>query len=338
MSFTTDRRIGFFDNKYIINGNEIGVEGLGYWRWGAVFEGGRYVYPYLNFAQWQQSGQDPPFGWRGADRQGTDRTDLLVDGYGDNRLEGLGGPDALYGRDGNDRLIGGAGVDLLVGGDGDDVYVYSSGDPGFEAPDLIRDGGDGIDTIVAEGISVWINMDQFSRELTGIDRIVNQTRIPCATPSECEAYPQGYPGYAQIMGTDADNVLDFRGVALLGLTAINGLGGRDTIYGSEGRDVIYGGARVHIADRDDLLFGMGGDDDLFGGPGDDRLEGGRGNDSIDGGLGRDRAVYLGRLAEYEIKAVGSTWSVRDTVAGRDGSDTLTSIEVLVFSDRELVLA
>lgn len=95
-----------------------------------------------------------------------------------------------------------------------------------------------------------------------------------------------------------------RGLGMVGLT-ISGDSGSQTIIGTKG---------------DDTLIGNGGDD---------RLEGGLGDDILDGGAGSDFAIYSGRHTAYSVTMNGSTL----TVSGNgEGTDTLTSIESLEFSD------
>ena len=78
----------------------------------------------------------------------------------------------------------------------------------------------------------------------------------------------------------------------------------------------------------DLLPGLGGDDTLNGLGGDDTLTGGFGNDTIDGGNGIDTAVFAGLRSAYQINRAGGV----TTVTGPDGTDSLTNVELLRFSD------
>ena len=98
-----------------------------------------------------------------------------------------------------------------------------------------------------------------------------------------------------------------------------GAGGNDTLTGSVGND---------------LLVGHDGDDFLDGGDGVDTIVGGGGNDKIVGGIGNDTAVYAGKSTDYLIRydSISSTYSVKDGVSSRDGTDKLTSVELLQFSD------
>lgn len=65
------------------------------------------------------------------------------------------------------------------------------------------------------------------------------------------------------------------------------------------------------------------------------LIGGGGNDTIEGGDGTDIAVFSGLFADYTITATGTgSYMVFDKV-GNEGTDTLSSIELLRFSDKDV---
>ena len=81
------------------------------------------------------------------------------------------------------------------------------------------------------------------------------------------------------------------------------------------------------------LDGGAGNDTLIGGPGDEILIGGPDNDQITGGPGIDLAAFSGMRAAYRIVRDGD----RVTVTGPDGTDTLTTVEVLHFDDATLNL-
>jgi hypothetical protein len=68
---------------------------------------------------------------------------------------------------------------------------------------------------------------------------------------------------------------------------------------------------------------------------DNTLAGNAGDNHIDGGDGHDQAIYSGAAAEYRIEHQGGVTVVVDTVAGRDGTDRLTSVESLVFRDKKV---
>ncbi len=79
--------------------------------------------------------------------------------------------------------------------------------------------------------------------------------------------------------------------------------------------------------RKDYIQSEGGNDTITAGLADDRITAGAGNDNVNGGDGVDEAVFEGIYTNYTIN--GNT--VTDNV-GTDGTDTLISIERLVFAD------
>lgn len=95
------------------------------------------------------------------------------------------------------------------------------------------------------------------------------------------------------------------------------LAGNDTINGSTGSD---------------QLSGWTDDDTLNGQAGNDSLNGGAGNDAINGGEGTDYAYYSGSSSAYTVTALAGGYRISGP---GDGTDTLTSIEYLVFSDRTI---
>ena len=66
------------------------------------------------------------------------------------------------------------------------------------------------------------------------------------------------------------------------------------------------------------------------------LDGNAGNDTLDGGSGRDTALFSGNFANYTVARNGNAVTVTDNV-GTDGTDTLSNIEQLTFSDKTLSL-
>lgn len=107
-----------------------------------------------------------------------------------------------------------------------------------------------------------------------------------------------------------------------------GLGGNDVLSGGAGNDLLDGGTGA------DKLDGGTGKDTLLGGSGNDRLTGGLGNDTINGGTGSDTAVFSGKSTSYSVTKSGSSWIVK----GPDGTDRLSGVEFLKFSDKTINLA
>lgn len=75
---------------------------------------------------------------------------------------------------------------------------------------------------------------------------------------------------------------------------------------------------------------------LFGDNGNDSLTGGSGNDNINGGAGIDAAVFRAGHQNYTVSRANGVLTVTDKT-GVEGSDTLSNIEVLQFSDSTQVI-
>ncbi len=129
-------------------------------------------------------------------------------------------------------------------------------------------------------------------------------------------------------------------------------GGTTTVTGADGTDTVTNVERLQFADglfdpagnaltggpingtsNADTLNGTSGADVINGLDGDDVISGGTGNDTIDGGAGTDTAVFSGARSGYTVSTVGGT----TTVTGPDGTDTLTTVERLQFSDLTLIV-
>ena len=107
------------------------------------------------------------------------------------------------------------------------------------------------------------------------------------------------------------------------------------LIGSLHSDVLGGNAdRNHIEGLDglDLIFGRGGADTLFGDAGDDALAGEAGDDVLLGGADTDRALFTGNRADYTLSGERTQFTITDTVALRDGTDTVLGVELVQFAD------
>lgn len=159
-------------------------------------------------------------------------------------------------------------------------------------------------------------------------------------------------------GTDTlRNIEEVRGSAfndtIVGDGKANFLEGRlgdDALDGGAGHDIaIYsnssGGVTVNLATgkasgaagNDTLagietVWGSAFADALTGDAASNGLRGGGGNDTIDGGAGTDAAIFVNARSTYTVSKSASGLGVVSTA---EGSDTLTNIERLHFSDTRL---
>ncbi len=84
--------------------------------------------------------------------------------------------------------------------------------------------------------------------------------------------------------------------------------------------------------------GGSGNDRIIGNEKSNEIRGNGGSDTIDGGLGIDIFICKGKKSEYQlIKSSGDTWRISDQQSGRDGSDLLTRVERIKFSDIVIAL-
>jgi subtilisin-like proprotein convertase family protein len=79
-------------------------------------------------------------------------------------------------------------------------------------------------------------------------------------------------------------------------------------------------------------IGGSGNDTLIGNDGDNTLRGNRGDDNIIGGAGIDTAVYRGKDTDYTVTTTANGFTVTSINGLTEGTDTLTGIEKLKFSN------
>jgi len=72
---------------------------------------------------------------------------------------------------------------------------------------------------------------------------------------------------------------------------------------------------------------------LTGNDQDNKLQGNTGHNVLDGRDGSDTAIFVGNMSEYTISVSNSIVTVTDSVASRDGVDTLHNMEWLQFADQ-----
>ena len=146
-------------------------------------------------------------------------------------------------------------------------------------------------------------------------------------------------------GSNAGSIYDFATFATAPALTIYDAGGTDTLNASgysQNQTIdlrpgsfssiggLTGNIGIYLTAVIENAVGGTGADSIIGNDANNRLKGGAGNDTIEGGSGTDSAVFAGARAAYTITSLGGN-SVR--VAGPDGTDTLTNVELLVFDDQ-----
>jgi Ca2+-binding RTX toxin-like protein len=247
---------------------------------------------------------------------GTMANDVIVLGANytyDTSLLGQEGDDILVGGAGNDTLIGFTGADYLIGGAGNDSL-----DGGTGALNTLQGGlGDDTYTLLNAGDSIV----EFAGE--GFDRVNTQLNA-FVLPTNVEEVRFSNGGTVVGVGNAGDN-------------NIYGSAGADQLFGLDGNDRLYGYDPItsgNAGPANTLLGGLGNDIYYVYSFGDSTIElNGEGIDLVVTNLANHTlqanieilqysgiGVFVGVGNELNNSIDGGTG--RDTLAGRDGNDTL----------------
>lgn len=278
------------------------------------------------------------------DLYGTILADTLVGDDQNNLLFGGGGSDTLDGGGGDDILMTGGGslsdaADQMSGGSGDDIFVLGTGtfdvDGGsgrdrldFSAATDSADGGGRTASLIIDLRNDRISRDLEVGTLVWADDGTQSARSFDGQTIRPEDVLRSDPNYARSasdldlrLPTGEEDDADIPSFAIQVQTQrITRASEDSTVRNVE--DV------VGTAEKD-FITGNDADNRFWGGDGDDVLRGREGNDSLDGGAGRDAAYFSGNQARYTLSISADGLVVTDR-RGDNGSDTLTSIELLDF--------
>jgi 2',3'-cyclic-nucleotide 2'-phosphodiesterase (5'-nucleotidase family) len=192
---------------------------------------------------------------------------------GDDSINGLGGPDALFGNQGNDTINPGGGRDTVYGGQGDDSAAGQSSNEmllGNEGADTLA-AGEGNNTIVGGNGSA--DAADLITAGSGNDLILgNGGTDTIVSGAGADTVVGGFNNDYIVAGDGADVLL--------------GNQDNDTIEAGDGADLIFGGFG-----NDTIVAGLG-NDSILGNEGNDTIAGQDGNDTMAGGTGADRFVFL----------------------------------------------
>ena len=254
--------------------------------------------------------------------------DVFVGDGADDRSTGEGGDDIFVGSAGLDRLFGGSGFDWATykNGNGNGVNVDLNANALVPVPVIAQR------FLQIEGLSGSAGDDQlFGSNVTaatiGLEGVLGSVLDTA--------------GIARITGLQA--LLSAGATSFNGGNIILGGGGSDMITGRGGDDIIDGDhwLNVQISTGTSLVSSLAA------------LQAGLMSGAINPGLlsivrsivngnatgDVDTAAFTGNLAEYILtQGAGGTVTVTDTVAGRDGVDTLHNMELMAFADRTISTA
>ncbi len=211
----------------------------------------------------------------------------------------------------NVDLIQGNSLANVIGGQGGDDFIY-----GGDGNDTLN-GGAGNDALYGEAGNDLLDWDANSRG--GADTMYggqgdDQYVIDSLSDVVVELAGEGTDSIWSAMSYSIANVADVEHLHLFGTQSVNATGNT-------------------LANE---LTGNSAANTLNGGAGNDQLYGEGGNDTIDGGTGTDVAAFSVARASYVITRTGATIMVQAN-SGSDGTDTLTNVERLKFSDFSVAL-
>ena len=248
---------------------------------------------YVDAHQTAESTASDPTGIVGGLFTGTAAADVIT---------GTPGSDIIIANAGNDTINALAGADVVTGGAGNDTIDAG---PGQDLMQMTGT-GDGADAVTGG-----------AGDNDRVQATVENTQVGLSSIATVEVVSNDGFANVRIEGTAGADTLNFTGVTLTGITAINGLAGNDTLTGSAAAD------RINGAGGDDTLDGAGGNDTLVAGPiatmGSDALTGGAGTDTVDT---TQTTIGLARLQTMESLTTDAPQNQPLQVQGTDAANVL----------------
>ena len=286
---------------------------------------------------------------RGA-QLGGEGNDWIEGGGGGDGDNGAGGLDPVAG---HDVFVGDGADDRSNGEGGDDIFVGSagldrlSGNSGFDWVTYKNNNGVNVDL----NNNALVPVPVISQRFLDIEGLSGSSGNDFLFGSDVTAATIGLAGAH-------GSVLDTAGIARIaglqtllgaGVTSFDGGniilggGGSDRITGRGGDDIIDGDQwlNVQISTGTGLVNSLSAlQAGLLNGtinPGQLSIVRSIVNGGVVGDI--DTAAFAGNLADYILtQGANGTVIVTDTVAGRDGSDTLHNMELMAFADRTISTA
>ena len=149
--------------------------------------------------------------------------------------------------------------------------------------------------------------------------------------------------YTDSSGTFITNLIDDGGIDTLDFSAATagvGLNLTPGAYSSVGKIASGANALANLTTAFDATIekaiGTALADTMLGNAANNSFTGGGGDDTLDGAAGADTAVYAGARASYTVTRGAASVTVTGG-AGTEGTDTLSNVERLQFSDTKLGL-
>ena len=277
--------------------------------------------------------------------------DIFIGGGGFDEMIGEGGDDIFVGSDAQDKMDGMSGFDWVTykndtQGVTVDLRLAVLAQPHGNAT------GDNAGVAGAVGASAASILDRFA-EVEGLSGskyadILYGDDIDAVTIVNHGGAGSGALTNVALIN-NLDQLLDPGATGFATGNIILGGAGSDVIQGNGGDDLIDGDKwlNVRISVRENVdgtgneLFTVDSMVDLIPMMLSGQINPGQlvaVREILDSDNGYDTAVFRGNFADYQIVDAGNgTWIVSDSIATRDGTDTLKNVERLQFADGTFVL-
>lgn len=184
---------------------------------------------------------DPLSFFKGTCIKGKDGNDIIIGGFGDDKLTGGRGNDLIIGGNGDDYLYGGIGANVLVGGKGNDTYYVES-----SSDFIIEKANEGIDTVYSAAKHYTLSNNIENLYLQGFENI-------SGSGNELNNVIKGNIGNNALYGYGGDDILEAVGGCK---NLLNGGTGNDTLIGSIGKETY----EFDVGFGKDVIYEKGGVD------------------------------------------------------------------------------
>jgi len=288
--------------------------------------------------------------------------DEFETGAGNDRVDAGAGNDRIFGGSGNDTIDGGAGTDTAVFAGVRTLYTVTKNAAGTSF--VLASAAEGTDWVsnvenfqFADGTvaaSTFTTLDTTAPAAVGFNPADEATGVATTSLISVifEEFIQRGSGFITLKNAAGDTIESFDAASSARLSIAG-----STLTVDPGTDLAsMTGYRLEFAAGSirDLLgngialinsynfttggasyTGTAGNDALTGDGYANVFTGLAGDDAINGLGGVDTAVYTGPRADYTISVASGVRFVNDLLPGRDGNDSLSSIERLRFADASI---
>jgi hypothetical protein len=247
--------------------------------------------------------------------------------------------DVLLGNELDNALQGGKGNDWIDGGKGSDTAVFEGkrGDyllsTGFGKVFVAaRDGSSGFDTLLNTEILKFADQSiTLGKSAFGADAAisVDQSSQVAGTLPDPSDEARALVSY-KLEAQPKFGTLTFASDGSYVYVPSRGFNGADSFSYSLSDQA--GGSNAYTAFIQVRALAAG----MAGGDGSDRIDGTSGDDQVDGGAGTDTFVVAGKRADFNLTRTTDGFIVADQT-GKQGTDTLTHVERIQFSDTSIAL-